>query len=280
MFEEVALEDRLGGDRRVAVKFGAPWCSMCGHLEREVLATAEGRAIFDGLETVGADFDAAPALARRFAILDLPTVVVLAPDGAEVGRVVGYEAPRAWIAAARAAVASDDPIPGLRAAAASGAPRAMRALGEALLSRAPDEGVAWLERASWGPDDDDASIEALWVLGRYYHRVRGEPAIARFVWQALEARAPGAGHEALFWYAKAQAELGRPEVGSRAFEVAAARAARPAPVLADWARFAGRNGYEPARAVIRAACEAALPSARGADRDQIEELIMNLGRPL
>ena len=188
MFETKPLDELVGRGRRVAVKLGASWCGMCDDLDREVLATPEGRAIFATLETCSADFDAEPELVRRLAILELPTVVVLDADGAEVGRVVGFAEPKDWMAQARDAIAAEDPVPALREGAARGEPKAMLALGEALLSRAPDEGVAWLERVSWG--DDDAAMHSLWVLGRYFHRVCADPRTARFIWQQLVLRWP------------------------------------------------------------------------------------------
>ncbi len=278
VFEPGSIDDRRGGERRVAVKAGATWCSMCDDLDAAVLATPAGRAIFEGLETVSFDFDAAPELAKRFAILELPTVIVLRPDGVEVGRVVGFEDADEWIALARDAVRAEDPIPTLRAEAASGAIGPMLALGEALLSRAPDEAVAWLERVSWG--EGVAAMHALWVLGRWHHRVLGDAATARYLWQQLVLRFPDGDHGGLWWYAKAQVELGRVELGSRAYEAFVARRPDDAAAIVDWARFAGRERHEPARAAIRAACEVALRRARGADRDRLEDLVMNLSRPL
>lgn len=277
MFSPGDLDDRLGGERRVAVKVGAAWCRMCDDLDARVLATAAGRAVFDGLETVAVDFDASPALAKRLAILELPTVVVLRPDGLEVGRVVGFEDVDEWLAQARDAVVSDDPVPALREAAERGDARAMLMLGEALLSRDPDEGLTWLERASW--DEAGPGMHALWVLGRWHHRVCGDPSTARFLWQQLVLRYPRSEHGGLWWYAKAQAELGRTDLGSCAYAAWIAERPDDAEAILDWARFSGRHAHEPARAAIRAACEVALASARGRDRDRLEELVMDLSRP-
>lgn len=278
MFDTGSLDELLGQGRRVAVKLGAGWCSMCDDLDREVLATEAGRAVFEGVATCGVDFDAAPELVRRLAILELPTVVVLGPDGLEVGRVVGFSDPGSWIAEAREAVVADDPVPAMREGAAAGEPRAMLALGEALLSRAPDEGVAWLERVSWG--DDDLAMHALWVLGRYYHRVCADPRTARLVWQQLALRWPDQHSlQAVWWYGKAQAELGRVDLGSRASEAWAELCPGDARPITDWAIYAGRHGYDAARPAIRAAASAAAERARGDDRDQLEELVMNLSKP-
>ena len=277
MFEPGTLADALGKERRIALKFGASWCGMCDELERLVLSGGPGRALFSELETRSIDFDASPELSERFAILELPTVVVLQPDGLEVGRIVGFDDRASWVAEARAAVAADDPLPQLRAEAAEGSPRALRRLGEALLSREPAEGVALLERVSWL--DGGEAEAALWVLGRFHHRVRRDPATARFVWQQLALRWPLGGHGGWWWYAKAQAALGRVDLGSAAFEAWVAREPKHVPALTDWARFCGRHAYEPARDAIRAAVMSALGRARGADRDALEELVIQLGKP-
>ncbi|MCA9607364.1 MAG: hypothetical protein KC619_17280 [Myxococcales bacterium] len=277
MFELGDLDEKLGGDRRVAVKVGAEWCTMCDDLDEQVLATPAGRAIFEGLDTVGVDFDASPDIGQRLAILELPTVVILRPDGVEAGRIVGFADVDGWLAEAREAIASDDPIPALREAAEKGEPQAMLRLGELLLSREPEEATQWLERASWS---DEVGTRAIWLLGRWHHRVRRDPATARFLWQQLAYRAPtGKQDGALWWYAKAQAELGHVDAGSRAYEAWLAEHPEQGEAILDWARFAIAHRYDPARAPIRRACEQALRTARGEERDRLEFLVMDLSRP-
>lgn len=258
-----------------ALKFGAAWCSMCVDLDRDVIGP-QGDALFEGVELRSVDADADRALAERYAVLELPTLVVVRDD-VETGRVVGYASAASWVGAAKAALASDDPIPALREAAADGDPEALRELGEALLSRDAGEGIATLERVSWS--DTPAAASALWALGRFHHRVRRDPATARFIWQQLERRFPDDDLGARWWYAKAQAELGRVDLGSLAFARRVAEAPEDAGAISDWARFAGRHGYEPAREAIRAAATAAAGRVRRDARDELEELIMDLSRP-
>ncbi|HMG57465.1 MAG TPA: thioredoxin family protein [Kofleriaceae bacterium] len=76
------------------VDFTAQWCSPCRVLGTVLTALAAeytGRARF-----VAVDVDAEPALAERFCVRAMPTVVLLR-DGREVGRVVGSR-PRAFVA--------------------------------------------------------------------------------------------------------------------------------------------------------------------------------------
>lgn len=262
---------------RVALKFGAQWCSMCDELEAEVLSQPAGRVLFEGIELRAVDFDAEPELVGRYAILELPTVVVVDPELGEVGRVVGFDDRDAWLREARTAVVSGDPVPTLRAQAESGQLEALLALGEALLSRQPEEGVAILERCAWS--ETDAAMHALWVLGRFHHRVRRDASTAKWIWQQLALRDPEGGHGALWWYAKAQTELGRVDLGSAAYAARVAEHPGDVSTLVEWSRFAGREGYEPAREAIRDAATRASKSARGRDRDALDDLVLELGRP-
>lgn len=276
-FEE-ALAEAKGGERRLALELGASWCSMCSELERDVLSAPAGRALFGPLVTAKLDFDTSRGFVERYAIIEVPTVIVFDADGVEVGRVRGYADEHGWLAAAEAAICAEDPIPRLRAAYAED-PSTGVPLGEALLSREPDEGLAILERTAWR--EDESGAESLWVLGRYHHRVRRDPATARWIWQQLGARFGGSpfAAESWIWYAKAQAELGRVDLGSHALESRARAHPEDAEGAREWARFAGRHGYEPARAAIREALQNAARRARGENRDDIENLIMELSRP-
>lgn len=278
-----ALARARGRGARVALKMSARWCSLCDVLSRDVLDRPEGKALFEGAERLDLDFDApgSDAIVERLAILELPTIVVLDGEGRELGRVVGYEDPASFVRAAREALTASDPMPALEEAWARepSDPIACLALGEALLSRDPERGLALLERVSLRPDDHAA--RALWMLGRYTQRVRGDVSSARWIWQSLGERFPASRHaeDAWWWYALAQSELGRLELGSAALEERVRREPTNVDAILEWNRFAARNGYEPARAAIRDAAMAALRTARGDDRDQLEEAVLWLGRP-
>lgn len=76
------------------VDFTARWCPPCrvlGALLAALAAEYAGRARF-----VAIDVDDEPALAERFGVRAMPTLVVWR-DGREVGRVVGSR-PRAFVA--------------------------------------------------------------------------------------------------------------------------------------------------------------------------------------
>lgn len=286
---EVPFEEALAraAGRKVALKFEADWCSMCRDLDREVLKSQAGERLLEGLVGVRLDFDepSTRPLVRRFAILDLPTVVIVDGEGVELGRVAGFSGAAAWVEAAGAALESIDPIGELegRVAEARDEPtelRARLALAEALLSRDPDEAQAALEKLAWRDDAPDVAAKALFLLGRYLHRVLEEPSVARFVWRELATRFTEQPHArgAWWWYANAQAERGRPDVGSAALAERVRRDPRDAEAVIEWARFVGRTQHEPDRQRAIDAAMKASTRARGVLREQLEELVLQLGR--
>ena len=72
----------------VLVDFWATWCGPCRMVAPAVEKIA---AQYEGHALVGkVDVDAEPALAQRFGIMSIPTLVVL-KDGREVARTVGVQ---------------------------------------------------------------------------------------------------------------------------------------------------------------------------------------------
>lgn len=278
---EVPLDDALASaETPVVIKFDASWCSMCVDLDREVLKTQAVDEVFGGMTGVRVDFDApgARALVERYAILDLPTVVVVDPEGNERGRVSSFRDRATWLADARAAAEAEDLVGDVEARLADDPDdRGLQVhLAELLLSRDPARAEATLERLAWG--DDGVAAHALFLLGRYHHRVLNDPGTARFVWRELALRF-GDLHTvrgAFWWYALAQADLGRVEVGAAALRERVRRQPESAEAVIEWGRFVGRTQHEPDREAVRAA--AMKVRARGPERAQLDELVLQLGR--
>jgi len=287
-WEELSIEHALDRARaegkRVLVKFDAEWCSYCRTLDEEVLSTREGGALTRDLIAVRFDFDAEEnrPLVERYVVLGLPTTLVLTPDGTQVGRIMGYEDRATWVAELEQAAVAEDPVPALRAAqeGAPGDPEAALRLGEALLVRgSPDEGEALLERVTWMAVDrdgeaDEAAAEALFLLGRYHHRVRRDPNTSRHLWRELAARFPRSDWAggAWWWYAKAEAELGRHEVGLEALRGRAAAHPENVVAVSQWGEYVATHELDPERAAALEALQRVLPAASEHDRPELEEL--------
>lgn len=285
-WEELSIEDALrraeAEDKRVFVKFDAEWCTYCEHLDEEVLSTARGGSLTHDMIAVRYDFDeeANRQTVERYVVLGLPTSLVLTPDGTQVGRIQGYSDADEWVGELEAAKTADDPTPALRDAYSDAPdnPNAALRLGEALLVRGEvDEGQMLLERVTWlsGESADEAAAEALFLLGRYYHRVRQEPATARHIWRELAARYPDSDWAggAWWWYARAEAELGHPELGSMALHTRVEADPTDASAVSQWADFVLTRELDDERAAAQAAVDRALQAAGDDDRGDLEELL-------
>jgi len=179
---------------------------------------------------------------ERYAILGLPTVLLLSANGDEIGRVVGYPGSEKWLAKFDAIARSGDGLLSLetRYKSHNDDPALVLELAKTVLNRGlRKRAVALLETLSWLPAATEAQkAESLFVLGRYYHRVRRQPDVARHVWRELATRYPtspwAAG--AWWWYARAQAEIGRHEVGETALWSRFNKSKKPRHAMA-WGKF-------------------------------------------
>jgi len=233
---------------------------------------------------VNFDAEAARALVERFGIINLPTVVVLGGDGQEIDRVQGYEEKDAWLEEMSAALRANNPIPTLeeRARTHPDDAAAQLELGWRLLVRGDvARGEVLLERAILLDADDRAghASEALFVLGRFYQRVKLDFRTGRNIWRELATRYPRSERAltALSWWAKAEAELGHVDLGAEILRRAAqAEGATPDHVVL-WASYARKRGVD--RQPALAAVDAVLPAATGETAEELRELREALSAP-
>ncbi len=81
-----SFDEVIAGDKPVLVDFWATWCGPCRMIAPVIEEVA---AQFDGKAVVGkVDVDEEPALAQRFGVMSIPTLVVL-KGGKVVEQAVG-----------------------------------------------------------------------------------------------------------------------------------------------------------------------------------------------
>jgi len=81
-FDQVVLKSKTP----VLVDFWAPWCGPCRALTPIIEATAEHYG--DAVRVLKLNVDESPAVARRYGIRGIPTLILF-QDGAEKERIVG-----------------------------------------------------------------------------------------------------------------------------------------------------------------------------------------------
>jgi thioredoxin-like negative regulator of GroEL len=87
-FEE-AVTTAQRGNRPILIDFWADWCSPCKMMDAEVFANGDVAKAAEPFEAVRIDYDAKPALVRRYRIEAMPTFLVTDSYGNELFRYTG-----------------------------------------------------------------------------------------------------------------------------------------------------------------------------------------------
>ena len=88
-----AFERARGEKKVVVVDFYADWCVWCRRLDTTTYRDPEVvRYMSEEVIPVKMDVEARPgkALANKYGVDGLPTIVILSPEGEELGRIPGY----------------------------------------------------------------------------------------------------------------------------------------------------------------------------------------------
>jgi len=208
--------------RPVVMLFSAEWCPSCQQLRRELLDTGAGGLLSDRALAVRYDFDApsTAALVKRYSVISLPTLVVLRSDGSEIGRVEGYEDKKSFGADVSLLLDGRDPLIECQARLVKNRAdvKSLFCVGKALIDRGhSDDGLPLLEEVLVRDPLNAAKVSdrALFVMGRYFARVREQPRAARHYFRELDARFPKTeyGQGAAWWYARSLLKIGMAEHG-------------------------------------------------------------------
>jgi thiol-disulfide isomerase/thioredoxin len=161
-FDQTRKAAAEGGDRFVLVDFFTTWSAPCKKFDETTWKDGE---VLDWLarQAIGIKVDAEKdaALAARYRINVYPTVLLLRPDGTEIGRLVGYRDAATFLDDARDALAGNDVLARVR--------RNLKKSGATTPSLRVDHGDALARQGR----PDEALSEYLWCFD---HGLEHDPA--------------------------------------------------------------------------------------------------------
>lgn len=109
----------IASGRAVLIDFSTEWCGWCKKLDAEVFPrpeVAEALAKFVCAH-LDAEKDEGQTLAVRYGVRGFPTLVVVDAEGAEIDRIIGYRAPKAFVEEVGRIARGEGTLPALRKAA-------------------------------------------------------------------------------------------------------------------------------------------------------------------
>ncbi|HUS23425.1 MAG TPA: thioredoxin family protein [Candidatus Binatia bacterium] len=114
--------------------FSAPWCYSCYYMARNVLTGPEWDRVRRDAVVLELDADSPEGaqLMKQWSVKALPTYVVFAPDGRELGRILGEQTRADFYAWLNGALARGDTLESLKARVADGSDASLAAAREVL----------------------------------------------------------------------------------------------------------------------------------------------------
>jgi thiol-disulfide isomerase/thioredoxin len=171
------VDSSLNQGKPVVVVFHASWCEPCNELGKMVLDVESGRALLDEAAGVLVDFetDRGRKLATRFAVISLPTTLILSATGKQLNRVQGFDDASTWLSKVKGALAGNIDVAVLQmgVADAPGDRTLSVKLAEAKLFRGEEDvarTILFREIRVGGTP----GLQAGRIWGRYLVRVKGD----------------------------------------------------------------------------------------------------------
>ena len=203
----------------LAVNVTAEWCPACHELDRQFWKTRHGRVASEKYVLQQLDFDSESGqrFVQRYAVISIPTTLVMDTEGHELGRIVGFESvgqyrKRLAQIAQRSSGTDIEELEKMLAQRPEDL-QLMLELGEAMLTAGlQSQGIKVLEKVRKLDSKNTAGayIDATRILGRYFVRCKADYHYGATYFQEAVDRFPDAEEvwEFRYWIGQAKWKSG------------------------------------------------------------------------